>query len=132
MEHRQDIHPGSTIGTNMQAIRLIGAVQKIATIGANWLELMCKRHIARTRSGTLCLFAAVATKGRTSSMLTKNLSLFQAIFKQVGGECIPERKTMVFRGIFTSILIKSHTCNIFISQAVHISNPCTPEPLLKC
>lgn len=86
MEHRQDTHPGSTIGTNMQAIRLIGAVQKIATIGEIWLELMCKRHIAQIKSGTLCLFAAVATKEQISSMLTKNLFQFQAIFKTMEGE----------------------------------------------
>lgn len=86
MQHRQDTTPGSTIGTIMQAIRLIGAVQQIVTIGEIWLELMCKRHIAQTRSGTSCLFAAVATKGRISSMLTKNLSLFQAIFKTMEGE----------------------------------------------
>lgn len=71
-QHRQDIVPGSTIGTKMLAIGRLDAVLLIVITGVTWSVLMFKRHIAQTRSGILYRFAAVVTSERTSSMLMKS------------------------------------------------------------
>lgn len=45
-QHQQATRLGSTIGTAMQAIRLIVAVLPIVTTGVTWLVLMYKRLTA--------------------------------------------------------------------------------------
>lgn len=80
-QHQQATRLGSTIGTAMQAIRLIDAVLPIVTTGATWLVLMYKRLTALIRSGTSCLFAVAVTREQEHLNWTRNLFQSQVTFK---------------------------------------------------
>ena len=77
IQHQQATRLGSTIGTAMQAIRLIVAVLPIVTTGVTSLVLMYKRLTALIRSGTSYPFAVAATREQEHLKWTRNL--FQSL-----------------------------------------------------
>lgn len=80
-QHQQATRLGSTIGTAMQAIRLIVAVLPIVTTGVTWLVLMYKRLTALIRSGTSYPFAVAATREQEQLKWTRNLFQSLVTFK---------------------------------------------------